>query len=355
VTYLQKTPQPGDGAADLGPLPRGSYGSSTVPAAERRSSDTHGGALSRAFGLPLCLTFPIAGLPPAPQREDGSALTIVRSSEAALAERWHDDEAEPVYGRRFVGGALAMLIRRHPAAGFRIWAAGHGTYLLAPGLTRLECAAPPGTEPWRCERFLLGQVLPLAAVLRGLEVLHASAVALEGGVVAFVGAVGAGKSSIALQLMLRSGRFFCDDVLALELDDDQGVRAHPGPAIANLRPPEVELLRTTGALGEFQVVGRDDDGLRVTVPREERPLRLDRVYFLDRRWTGSDVSIEEANDPQLLIGATFNLSIRSSERLGRQLEYAGRVAACARRFRLRIPAGVGAAEVAERIEAHVRA
>ena len=39
----------------------------------------------------------------------------------------------------------------------------------------------------RTERFLFAQVLPLAAVLQGLDVMHASAVAWDGGVVAFVG------------------------------------------------------------------------------------------------------------------------------------------------------------------------
>ena len=97
----------------------------------------------------------------------------------------------------------------------------------------------------------------------------------------------------------------------------------------------------------FRVVGRDDDGLRVIVPLEEHRLRLDRIYFLDRSWTGSDVSIEEARDPELVIGATFNLSIRSPERLVRQLEYAGRIAASTRAVPPPHPSGVGAAEVAK--------
>lgn len=311
-------------------------------------------ASSYAFGLPLRLHFPIAGLPQVPGPRDSTPLTLLRSQQEALEARWLDEEADPVYGRRFPDGRVAMLIRRHPLAGYRIWAEGYGTYVLSRDLTELECAPPTGQESWRWERFLIGQVLPLVAVLRGLEVLHASAVALNGRAVAFVGAVGAGKSSIAVQLALRSGQFFCDDVLALELGEDRRLLAHPGAAVANLRPPEVRILKTNRALGALQAVGRDAEGLRAVVPRAGEPLRLSRIYLLDRQWPGTNLVIEKTDDPRLLIGATFNVSIRSPERLVRQLELSARIAASTRVFHLRIPARVGAAEVAKRVEAHVR-
>jgi hypothetical protein len=308
---------------------------------------------SHAFGLPVALTFPVAGLPSAAPPQDRTPLRIVESRKDALDVRWRNEEAEPVYGRRFADGRVAMLIQRHPVAGHRIWAAGYGTYQIGPELAQLECAPPSGVEPWHWQRFLIGQVLPLVALLRGFEVLHASAVALDDRVVAFVGAAGAGKSSVAIQLMLRSGRFFCDDVLSLELDEGRGVRGHPGPAVTTIRPSEARILRARGALDSLRVVGGDATGLRAVVPREERPLRLDRIYFLERGWPGEQLALEETDDPRLLIGATFNLSVRSPERLSRQLQVSARVAATARVFRAGIPGRVGAAALAEQVEAHV--
>jgi hypothetical protein len=322
-------------------------------AASRLPTAARGAAASHAFGLPVALGFPVVGLPTTSCGRDRTPLVVIASGRDALDARWRGAEAEAVYGRRFPDGRVAMLIQRNRRDGHRIWAAGYGTYVVAPQLAELECAPPSDVEPWQWQRFLIGQVLPLVALLRGFEVLHASAVAVEDRVVAFVGAVGAGKSSVAIQLMLRSGGFFCDDVLSLELEGG-GVRAHPGPAVANLRPSEARLLRERGALDPLRIVGRDASGLRAVVPREERPLPLDRIYFLDRGWSGTELALHETNDPRLLIGATFNLSIRSPERLARQLEVSSRVAATARMFRARIPARLGAAELAERIEAHVR-
>ena len=88
------------------------------------------------------------------------------------------------------------------------------------------------------ERFLLAQVLPLAAVMAGHEVLHASAVTLGGRALGLAGPSGAGKSTLARLLGTSGATFLTDDVLALS-EDENGVRAHPGPA----------LVRTRSALG----------------------------------------------------------------------------------------------------------
>jgi ABC-type multidrug transport system ATPase subunit len=53
---------------------------------------------------------------------------------------------------------------------------------------------------------VLAQVLPLAAVLRGIDVLHASAVALAAGPIAFLGGSGAGKTTLASRIVARGAR-----------------------------------------------------------------------------------------------------------------------------------------------------
>ena len=74
---------------------------------------------------------------------------------------------------------------------------------------------------------MLAQVLPLAAVLRGTHVLHASAVALAGRAVAFMGRSGVGKTTLAGRIVAHGARLMTDDVLAV--DDFQ---ARSGPTAA---------------------------------------------------------------------------------------------------------------------------
>ena len=89
--------------------------------------------------------------------------------------------------------------------------------------------------------------------------------------------------------------------------------------------------------------------------RREHPLPLDRLYFVERgSRTGGVAAIEDVTDPGLVLGATFNLVVRTEERLTRQLELASQVAAGAGLHRLAIPAGVGPDETAAAVEAHVQ-
>ena len=63
---------------------------------------------------------------------------------------------------------------------------------------------------------LLGAVLAVLLHQRGKLVLHASAVALDGKVVAFIGGKGSGKSTMAAALYGRGHELLADDVVAIE-------------------------------------------------------------------------------------------------------------------------------------------
>jgi hypothetical protein len=311
------------------------------------------GGPTHAFGLGLDLTFPVSGLEPATTT---APLVQVRlAPRQAIDKRWRRNKlAERLVVARQTDGSLAMTIDASDDE-HRVWAEGHGLYLLSPGRRCVECAPPPATPAWRWQRLLIGHVLPLAAVLEGLEVIHASAVSLDGRVAAFVGGGEAGKTSLAVNLALRGAGFVCDDVLALETTQEDSVVAHPGAGICNLRQAEANRLAQLGLADDLAVLGEDDQGLRVAVQREERPLPLDRIYFLDRSLEDlRSVRIEETRDAGSLLGSTFNLLVRSPERLTRQLDVSARVAATSKLFRLEMSPGLGAAAAAEAVEAHAR-
>jgi hypothetical protein len=193
-------------------------------------------------------------------------------------------------------------------------------------------------------------VLPLAAVLRGLEVLHASAVVLDGRAVALAGACRAGKTSVAGYLAAAGAPFLTDDVLAVE-PEAEGVLCHPGVAAANVRDAGLRALVEAGHVPFRGIVGRGGGSLRVLLARVERSVALEAIYFLDHGST--DLCFEATDDPYLLLGHTFNVMVRTPERLTRQLDVCSRVASDARMFRVRVPGSMGPAELASRIAEHV--
>lgn len=69
--------------------------------------------------------------------------------------------------------------------------------------------------------FLLGSVFGLLCNQRGLLPLHASSVEIDGRAVAFAGASGSGKSTMAMAFHRRGFRLLCDDVTPVAFDGPQ--------------------------------------------------------------------------------------------------------------------------------------
>jgi hypothetical protein len=98
--------------------------------------------------------------------------------------------------------------------------------------------------------WLSGSVYAAIASMNGLVPIHASAVAFNGGVYAFAGAGGAGKSTMVAALGKRGLPMFCDDTLVLDPSDSECLIALPGHKRLKLRPDAVEL---TGAVRQEKV------------------------------------------------------------------------------------------------------
>ena len=100
----------------------------------------------------------------------------------------------------------------------------------------------PGAELGLVRNFLLGMVLAVLLHQRGLIVLHASAVAMNGGAVAFVGGRGWGKSTLAATLYALGHGLIADDVVAVELDDSGQATAIPAFPQFKLWPDAIASL-----------------------------------------------------------------------------------------------------------------
>lgn len=102
----------------------------------------------------------------------------------------------------------------------------------------------PDVDPREEALWLNGSVYSAVASMNGLLAIHASAVAMDGAVVAFTGPAGAGKSTLVAALASRGLPMFCDDTLILDLSDPDRIICLPGHKRLKLRPDAVEL---TGA------------------------------------------------------------------------------------------------------------
>ena len=310
---------------------------------------------SRAFGLEFETAFPISGLPPARQSLDGEATTVELTSTAALEQAWRDAKPTRLEDSHDADGRLLLAIDWDDSLGFKLTAPEWGEYLLSADGRNLRCA-PPELESWRRDRFLTARALPLAATMRGLEVFHASAVSLGGAVVAIVGPRHIGKTSLAVNMVLRGGTFLTDDLLALEAEEDRIV-AHPGAAVMGVREAEYNLIdpEQRARLGQF--VQRMDKFF-AEVAREDRPLPLRIVYFVDRRRQNTELAIEEMRDadPRLLLASSFfNGIVNSPERSLAQLDLCSRLSQTTTLCRAMVPPSVGAGSLAESLADHARA
>jgi hypothetical protein len=243
-----------------------------------------------------------------------------------------------------------MRIEHHPIAGYLVAAPGHGTHLVSSD-GRSVWSALPNVPAWRWQRLLFAQVLPLAATLQGLELFHASAVALGDQVVGFVAASGTGKTSVAAHLMAGGAELVTDDVMTLEPREGE-VRVHPGTGNFSVHGRELRAMSASGRERLGRPLGRSGKTYLARRPLA-RPLPLAAVYFLQRHGGPGRFSIEASpSDPRLLLSSAFIWYLRTPEYLRNHLDACARIAAAVPLFTVHIPNGVHAAAVAERIEAH---
>lgn len=102
-----------------------------------------------------------------------------------------------------------------------------GKYLVRNG-NEIIVEPFPGVEERLVRLPLLGSVLAVLLHQRGFLVQHASAVAINGDAVVFLGGKGWGKSTLAATLYAQGHELIADDVVALDIDNLRCPAALPG-------------------------------------------------------------------------------------------------------------------------------
>lgn len=139
----------------------------------------------------------------------------------------------------------------------------------------------PGVQAWVLRLVILGWAFAALLHQRGLLTLHASAVAVAGGVVAFLGEKGRGKSTIAAALHARGHGIVADDMTAAQVNTSRPPMVFPGFPQLRLWPEAAAAL------------GDDPEALSLIHPRLEKrarrsvqgfsstPLPLRCIYVLE--------------------------------------------------------------------------
>jgi hypothetical protein len=272
----------------------------------------HEGTRATVFGLDVCARHRLPFLDGAFAMPTGRPLELLAHDREPAALEWPSSGA--LICSREQHGLQSFRIEAHPDAGYLVWGRGCGSYLLSKDASRLRCAVG-GLAPDTWERFLIGQVLPFAALVSGLEIFHASAVVRAGVAVAFAGPSGAGKTSLALSLCEHGACFLADDVLALEARAGQ-LLAHPGTALAGIDRCEARRRCETGcaARGELVMSNGRERVVRMATSTKEVPLGA--LFFLERRSCGPlEPRFAPVTDPLRLLAATFNFVLATRRRL----------------------------------------
>jgi hypothetical protein len=319
-------------------------------------SEQHGVTFSSrraAFGMLLEIdpAIPSVGFAASGRAPAGEAVTSVRLDPRGVAERWSARGAPARRTRELAGidGVTLLTVDFSEGAGYLLWALGVGRVLIAPDGLEVLCDPEPNAAGWWA--ILPAQALPLAATLRGFEIVHAAGVVLCDEAVLLAGEPAAGKSSIAAALLLRGGVLLGDDAVALE-GRGRAMTAHPSFGVLHLRPAEYERLSADqrSALGPSTTfAGRHccSPGLLAS------PTPFGHLFLLERSALEPAIELLAPVDPFALLATTFNLSVRTPERLVRHLDLAAALAATGRIYRLRIGPVVDATRLAELIDAHL--
>ena len=155
-----------------------------------------------------------------------------------------------VLGLDQVDGLASVRLHRS-RCGWHLVYDDTGRFDIDPSGSVIVWRAPDGVSEDAARVDIMGRVLATAMHAAGDVCFHASAVAIGGEAIAFLGAKGLGKSTLAWAMVRAGARLITDDTLRVQLD--------PGP-LAHAGVHELRL--------------RSDAATRLPpAPREARPLR----------------------------------------------------------------------------------
>lgn len=162
---------------------------------------------------------------------------------------------------------------------------------------RIDVEAPPGTPSADVRIWLLGSVIAALLHQRGYLTIHANVIALGADrAAAFAADSGCGKSLLAAWFESRDHAVLADDLCAIRTDSTGPMATFEGiprlklwaESLHALGRNETSLERVASAVDKYHVPLR-----RARDVGSLEPLRLERLYLLDRTEDGQMPTIEQ--------------------------------------------------------------
>jgi hypothetical protein len=186
------------------------------------------------LGLDLGVDFSLPGIEPRDSADGYPEVEVSLATPPRLEAAW-SGAAAPRRWRGLLGDGESFEIERGRDGDLLFHYGRRARFHLSPDAQTLGCCPADRAERgWL--RALATKVLPMVAIANGHEALHAAAVGDERGAILILAPSGAGKSSLALELVRRGWRLLADDVVVLGRRGDS-IEAHPAGPFAN--QPEV--------------------------------------------------------------------------------------------------------------------
>lgn len=265
------------------------------------------------FGLRLRSNLPIPGLVPQTAPAANSATIEINLGFPPPASNPDDAASENlIYTSHYTteAGEPALHIRERPSDGLLHLQYCDGVqFWMDRPVTRIWAIWSEDSALEDAASYLLGPVLGLALRFQGALCLHASAVALSGRVVAFVGDAGAGKSTTAAAFAREGQVVISDDIVTLA-EDAGAFTVQPAYPYLSLWPDSVVLLYgERKSLPSFsrnfdkRLLSLGEHGLQFA----DSPLPLGAIFLLGERSVGNSAPrVEELDARESLLALVAN-------------------------------------------------
>jgi len=237
----------------------------------------------RVYGLALASNLSFRPLPEWPARDSGTPDVVLRvkhgpppgSAEPKMG--W-----TPLFERRLSGCLTFGVYQSTAGVVFRYH--GRLEFHVDAGAYEVTCFRHAGYGDDLARRLFLSLVMAFVLSQRGCHNLHAAAVRIDAGAVAFLAPAGGGKSSLAAHFVRAGHALLTDDLLPVFFDG-VAVRVLPGPPQLRLNDDSADRLWSDGDVPLRR--GHVDRKRLVWLPQIDRfycaePLPLRAIYLLER-------------------------------------------------------------------------
>ena len=280
------------------------------------------------YGLHIASNRLIDGVPHAPPVLPPDLLVTFEQSRDASLARQGTTLIQSSLHSNVEGQPLFMLFRRGNDYVFEF---PDGVQFVIEGqATHIRATWPSTLTSNLASIYLVNTVMAFVLRVRGLEVLHASAIAIDDHAIAFIGPSGAGKSTLAACLSRRGHSVITEDVTAL-VDRGDHFDVLPSHSRIRLWPDSAEAIYGTAFPLPFLAGADWKQYFDLTDGRDalaKRSFRLAAIYSIDDRREGNTPRVESLGESEGLLDLIANTyhSVRDPRLAPANFERIGRLA-----------------------------